>query len=135
MPERSADWLAQAHRDLEVARHDLQGGFYEWACFVSEQAAEKALKGVFQSRNLEARGHSLTRLLEGLQLEEAPPAGVTRAATVLDRYYIQPRYPNGFDSGAPFEYYQQRDAAEAINYAETVLRFRDSLVPRPGEGS
>ncbi len=42
--ERSADWMDQAEGDLEHARSDLKGGFYDWACFSSHQAAEKALK-------------------------------------------------------------------------------------------
>jgi HEPN domain-containing protein len=29
MAERSRDWIAQAKRDLETARWQLQGGFYE----------------------------------------------------------------------------------------------------------
>ena len=48
MVERSADWLRQARRDLENAEYELEGGFYEWACFLSQQAAEKAVKAVFQ---------------------------------------------------------------------------------------
>ena len=41
--ERSADWLAQAKRDLVHARHDVEAEFYEWACFSAQQAAEKAV--------------------------------------------------------------------------------------------
>lgn len=40
MPERSADWMVQAERDLEQARWSLEGRFFEWACFVARQAAE-----------------------------------------------------------------------------------------------
>ncbi|MFN3974225.1 MAG: HEPN domain-containing protein [Dehalococcoidia bacterium] len=47
MPERSADWWARAQRDLQNARWEMGGGFYEWACFVAQQAAEKALKSVY----------------------------------------------------------------------------------------
>jgi HEPN domain-containing protein len=36
--DRSGDWLRQAERDLESARLILRGGFYEWACFISQQA-------------------------------------------------------------------------------------------------
>lgn len=39
--ERSRDWIEQAKSDLEI-------GFYEWACFSSQQAAEKGVKAVFQ---------------------------------------------------------------------------------------
>ena len=46
--ERSAAWLAQAQGDLAHARHDVAAGFYDWACFSAQQAAEKATKAVFQ---------------------------------------------------------------------------------------
>jgi HEPN domain-containing protein len=46
--ERSADWMEQARGDLEHAAHDLIGGFFDWACFSAQQAAEKAVKAVFQ---------------------------------------------------------------------------------------
>ncbi|MDQ7850022.1 MAG: HEPN domain-containing protein [Armatimonadota bacterium] len=44
MAERSRDWVEQARRDLESARLQAEGGFFEWACFVSQQAAEKAVR-------------------------------------------------------------------------------------------
>jgi HEPN domain-containing protein len=43
MSHRWKDWLAQAERDLEHVQMDIEKGFYEWACFSAEQAAEKAL--------------------------------------------------------------------------------------------
>lgn len=48
MPERSKDWLSQAIRDLEKAGMDIKWGYYEWACFTAQQAAEKAVKSLFQ---------------------------------------------------------------------------------------
>lgn len=43
--ERSRDWMDQAEGDLKHAQSDLAGGFYDWACFSSQQAAEKAVEG------------------------------------------------------------------------------------------
>jgi HEPN domain-containing protein len=43
MADRSADWLAQADRDLEQARASQRDGRHEWACFAAQQSAEKAL--------------------------------------------------------------------------------------------
>lgn len=48
MIERSRDWMKQAERDLENAKYEMKGSFYEWVCFLSQQAAEKAIKAVFQ---------------------------------------------------------------------------------------
>ena len=47
MGNRYADWLRQAEADLRHARNSLEDGDYEWGCFASHQAAEKALKAVF----------------------------------------------------------------------------------------
>ena len=34
MPERSADWMGQARRDLAMAGQARDTGFFEWACFI-----------------------------------------------------------------------------------------------------
>jgi HEPN domain-containing protein len=117
--ERSRDWLAQARRDLEKARLDLQHAFHEWACFTAHQSAEKALKAVFLARGAAVRGHSLLRLLEELEADEA----LLHSARILDRYYIEARNPNGFPSGSPTEYFDEVLAKEAIDAAESILRF------------
>ena len=39
MAERSADWIKQAMRDLESAKAQKLDGFYEWTCFISQQAS------------------------------------------------------------------------------------------------
>ncbi|MCX6338989.1 MAG: HEPN domain-containing protein [Candidatus Aureabacteria bacterium] len=49
MSERSIDWLRQAESDLEQAKSSLREGRYEWACFASQQAAEKGLKSVYEN--------------------------------------------------------------------------------------
>ena len=46
--KRSRDWMDQAEGDLRYAKSDLKGGFYDWACFPSQQATEKAVRAVFQ---------------------------------------------------------------------------------------
>ena len=58
--------MKQAVRDLENAKHELAGRYYEWSCFIAQQAAEKAVKAVFQKLGAEAFGHSVTGLLENL---------------------------------------------------------------------
>ncbi len=42
----AARWLAQAENDLAFARYALEGGYFHQACFVAQQAAEKAMKGL-----------------------------------------------------------------------------------------
>lgn len=121
MPSREEDWLRQAHRDLEQARTSEQAGYYEWACFAAQQAAEKAVKAVFQQRHLEAWGHVVHQLLGQWPAEDPPSAELLDAARRLDRHYIPTRYPNGFESGAPGDFYTEADARQALLDAEAIL--------------
>ncbi|MEM3486555.1 MAG: HEPN domain-containing protein, partial [Candidatus Methanomethyliaceae archaeon] len=61
--ERSQDWMDQAEGDLVHAQNDAEHGFYDWSCFSAQQAAEKAVKAVFQRLGGEAWGHSVADLL------------------------------------------------------------------------
>jgi HEPN domain-containing protein len=45
------------------------------------------------------------------------------AAKKLDRFYIPTRYPNGFEQGAPKDYYLKEDAQEALKYAQKIIDF------------
>ncbi|HFD40121.1 MAG TPA: HEPN domain-containing protein [Anaerolineae bacterium] len=123
MPERSADWMAQAERDLEQARWSLEGQFFEWACFIAQQAAEKAVKAVYQAHHAVAWGHAVSKLLADLPGGERPAESLIERAIRLDRFYIPPRYPNGFDVGSPKDYFTRRDAEEAIEDAAQILDF------------
>ena len=69
--ERSSDWLRQSEKDLEKARLDIDWGYHEWACFTAQQAAEKALKGLFQHLHGEAWGHGTKALLDKLPYEDS----------------------------------------------------------------
>ena len=39
-------WFQQAYYDLEATRWNIQGGFFDTACFLAQQASEKALKAL-----------------------------------------------------------------------------------------
>lgn len=121
--ERSADWLKQAKRDMEKAKLDLDNGFFEWCCFTAQQAAEKAVKAVYQSINESARGHSVTKLLLGFQGKIKADEELLNAGRILDRYYIESRYPNGFPEGSPMDYFDKKIATEAYNAANKIIRF------------
>lgn len=123
MAERARDWMAQAERDLAHAENDLTSGFYEWSCFSAQQAAEKAIKALYQTRNQLAWGHSVRELLEGLRDELLVSEPLIEAGKSLDKYYILSRYPNGFPSGAPVDYFTKRDAQGAVDAARKIIRF------------
>ena len=121
--DRSSDWFHQAQRDLRHARHALDDQDYEWACFAAQQAAEKAVKALYQRLGLEGWGHSVKQLLASLPPQEAVPDSLHEAGLLLDRFSIPTRYPNGFAQGVPGEYFLARDAEEAIQHAYGILEF------------
>jgi HEPN domain-containing protein len=64
------------------------------AAFAAQQAAEKAVKAVYQRLGAEARGHSVTQLLSSLPPTARPAEALIEIAKDLDRHYITPRYPS-----------------------------------------
>jgi len=128
MASRHEDWFKQAVRDLRHAETALQAQDYEWACFAAQQAAAKAIKAVFQKQNGEAWGHSLTVLLNELAEKIDIDPALIDLAKELDKHYIPARYPNGFVSGAPMDYYTENEAKRAIAHAEKILEFCKGLL-------
>lgn len=123
MPDRAEDWLRQAEADLRHARNAREDGDHEWACFAAQQAAEKGLKGLVQHLRGEAWGHSVTVLLGGIADRLDVPSSLGDAGKRLDKHYIPTRYPNGFDQGAPTDYYTAAEADAAIEDAAAILEF------------
>lgn len=127
---RAEDWLRQAERDLQQALISQQHGVHEWACFAAQQAAEKAVKALHLHLGQDAWGHSVLKLLRQLPPTIEVPHELEESASVLDAYYIPPRYPNGFAEGAPYEYYTFRQSDEAIRYARKILEFARAEMDR-----
>ncbi len=123
MAERSRDWFRQAVHDLAHARTAAGAGDHDWACFAAQQAAEKALKAFAGRLGGEAWGHSLLTMVTDLATADPETVSLREAAIRLDRYYIPTRYPNGFDAGAPLDYFLESDSREAIDHAEQVIGF------------
>jgi HEPN domain-containing protein len=121
MASRAEDWFRQALRDLQLARDALESSTFEWAAFAAHQAAEKAVKALYQRLGAEARGHSVTQLLAGLPPSVRPAAELLETAKGLEKHYIAPRYPNSYPEGAPMDFYTRAEAQRAIDDAERVI--------------
>lgn len=115
--------MRQALRDLTHAEVSLKQGYYEWACFAAHQAAEKAVKALYESRNMETWGHSVSRMLEHLPEDVKPATELIDKAKELDRHYIPTRYPNFHSEGAPLDYYTRGDAERAVGHAQEIVEF------------
>lgn len=132
---RFKDWLNQSTEDLKAAEVSSENQHYEWACFQAQQSAEKALKALLLVMNVDAWGHGLVHLLKrwrdlssdtqknDQKVNEKEFQDYFEKCQELDRQYIQPRYPNGFASGYPAEYYNKNIANECINNARSILEF------------
>lgn len=120
--------MRQAEWDLQHARHARDDGDFDWAAFAAHQSGEKAIKALFQVLHLEAWGHTVSTLLTSLPAEAAPPDALIDAGKELDKHYIPTRYPNGFERGAPADFYTRADADRTIAAAEAILEFcRDQI--------
>ena len=128
MAERSADWIKQAKRDLEMAKKARESGYYEWTCFIAQQAAEKAVKAVYQAQGGSAMGHGIGSLIRGLEEKLHPTSEIIRSARMLDGYYIPSRYPDGMAQGSPADHFNLEDADGAIRSAGEIVRFCENLL-------
>lgn len=128
MPNRKLDWIAQARRDLDSASYEAEGHFHEWACFIAHQAAEKAVKALFQHLGGEAWGHGILELLIELGERIDVSEELRVCARELDRFYIPARYPNGWPAGKPSDYFSSKESTHAIDCAEKIVRFCEDLL-------
>ena len=116
-------WVDQAAEDLDAARVLRDAEKYAQACFYSQQAAEKALRGMGWRHGRRLSEHSILRLQ--CDLEEIDP-DVQRLdkkeLALLDRFYIPTRYPNGLPHIIPQRGFCRADADAGIAAAEKVLK-------------
>ena len=127
--ERSADWMDQARGNLEHAKADAAGEFWDWACFSAHQAAEMAVKAVFQSQGAVAWGHSVAGLLDELRTSRSVPAELIELAKELDKVYVPARYPDAHPSGSPRRQYTRTEAERLVAHAGQILGFCQGLLP------
>jgi len=120
---RADDGLRQAERDIEHAKESIKIEHYEWSVLATQQGAEKSIKALFYEIGGDPWGHSLLKFLKSLPPRFNMEEDIIRAAKNLDKHYITSRYPNGFASGAPEDYYMKKDAEEALLNAEKVLEY------------
>ena len=126
---RTKDWFRQAEKDFQHAKRAVDGGDFEWACFAAQQAAEKAVKALYQSIHVDAVGHSVSRMLQELPDSLRASEEHVEWAKELDKHYIPSRYPNFHPEGAPMDYYTEREAQRAVEGAGSVIEFCRNKIP------
>lgn len=124
-------WLEQARWDLTAAEYSMKNGFNEWACFQSEQSAEKALKAVVVSTGRPApRIHKLSALIGIVKRTKRQIVEKYIDITTLQAFTFIARYPfllpGEFD--APHNYITEKDAQQCIKEAKAVIKLIENLL-------
>ena len=116
------DWLEEARADLRHASQAQRIGSYNWACFVAEQAAEKAIKafliGILRKRPIHI--HDLTALHGQMQGKLKFPLSISNRLAELSAYYTAARYPNA-GLNRPSVSITSRQAKSAIRTARGIV--------------
>ena len=127
MPDYLAEgarWLRQSVQDLEDADFCRDGGRFNLACFLGQQAAEKAVKGYLYHRRVEdVWGHSLIDLCEDAKLFDMMFDTIKSIAQQLDKYFEITRYPSYLPGGIPSEAFDRVDADRSIELSQQVVEF------------
>jgi len=132
--EEGRRWLLQAEQDLKDAEYNFDGMRFHLACFLSQQAAEKALKAFLYAKGEErVLGHSVAELCKNAMMRDERFRDV-KNASVLDKYYIPTRYPNGLPGGVPYEAFDETDGRRAIEIASKVIEVVRMRLSEMGRG-
>jgi HEPN domain-containing protein len=129
-------WFRQAFYDLKATRWNIEGGFYDTACFLAQQTGEKALKSLLYyqgARRSALLTHSLVEMMRAAGKKADRMNDLLDQARVLDLHYIPSRYPNGIPSGYPHEFYSKRVAEQALSAAEQIFSTIQDHFRKAGE--
>lgn len=122
-------WLKLARGDWEFIQESLGSGFNRQICFLCQQVAEKAIKGLIYSLQddfsleeiKQLREHDLAKLARFAGVRGAViPEMVKDSCLVLRKYYIATRYP---DAPEPVKAYTEKMAQEAVGGAKEILEW------------
>ena len=93
-------WMQNAKYTVKSADNDKASGFYNWACFKAQQAAEYAIKAYLRDTGKDSFGHSVSLLLKKVNFDDK----IINTAKLIDRYYIPTRYTDAWAEGIPEDY-------------------------------
>jgi HEPN domain-containing protein len=117
-------WYHQAVFDLQAAVWNFQGKFYNTTCFLSQQAAEKALKSILYytgARKKALLTNSVVTMIQSVTSLVPELFDTLEEARQLDLHYIPARYPDGLPDGIPHLFYGETLASQALQAAEKIL--------------
>ncbi|MDO8660643.1 MAG: HEPN domain-containing protein [Candidatus Woesearchaeota archaeon] len=106
-------WFEKATEDFDTALFNFQHKKYDYAAFLFQQAAEKALKAV-----LIAKGKGVIRTHDCFSLARiaGAPEKIVRASEIATPFYARTRYPD-----AMLVIVEQEDVERLKNACNEVL--------------
>jgi HEPN domain-containing protein len=128
---RFAVWLAQATHDVHASEKCIESGYNEWACFMAEQAAEKALKSVIVFHGKSApKLHKLGVLIGVVKSVDPRFRGIHIDIAELQSYTFTARYPFLIPGiyETPHDYITREDAEVCKKQAEIILNLIKELL-------
>lgn len=125
-PKDPREWMRRAWSNLTRARHHPGDPevLYEDLCFDAQQAAEKAIKAVLVSRQIEfPKTHSIAQLITLAREQAICLPDDLEDATTLTPYAVATRYPRVDDDVTTEEHLEAVVLAEkVVKWAEKTLR-------------
>jgi len=126
-------WRRQAQAALDLAE-SATASTPSWSCFLSEQGAQLALKGLLHAvgEHANAWGHDLGPIERRVAqvFGHDWPSGLVEPAMRLGRHYLPARYPDAHPTGAPEERYTSSDAETAHDDAVGLVAAVDAMAAR-----
>lgn len=124
MTEKSELWLNEAKWDLENAKILFENKRYSTSIFHSHQAAEKAVKALLFSCNINGWGHVIISLLNKYkEIKNRDFNLIKEEAIYLDKQYLPTRYPDALPGIEPHMAFDIEEAESSIKYSENILSF------------
>ncbi len=122
MPDKMepySEWFNKAGEDeLSITAILHEGGAPSTACFLSQQMAEKYLKALLVFRNKTfPKVHDLLNLATRLMETDADIVRMQENLVLLNRYYIETRYPGDYPA------FSLEEAKQAFEAALRVKEF------------
>jgi len=121
---RYDEWIKRAKSSLELAQAEIVHYiYYEDLCYQSQQAVEKALKGLLIYYGVEPEfTHNIEILLNEVKKFTDIPENIKEAA-LLTNYAVQTRYPGEYDEITKEEYEKSiKIAKDCLQWIEDKIR-------------
>jgi HEPN domain-containing protein len=122
--EHYESWIERAKSSLEISKIAVNASvYYEDLCYQSQQAVEKALKGLFIYYGNEPEfTHNIGILLNEIEKFTEIPENI-KQATKLTKYTVITRYPGEYDEITKENYEESiKIAKECLEWTENKIK-------------